>query len=167
MSRQHAFDSALGSANLWLNELMATLELPASEGRRGLRALRAGLHAIRDRLPAAEVVDLGAQLPTLIRGVYYDGWRMTNDPGEIRDRAEMLARVRKEIESDDKLDAYTVLRAVISLLHKHVSTGELQDVIGTLPRPIATLWEEITGIAVVTDTSVTQPRMIRHTGYSR
>lgn len=100
-----------------------TLELPATERPRALHALRAGLHAIRDRLPAAEVVDLGAQLPTLIRGFDYEGWTLANDPTRMRDRDDMIERVKKELMLDPRLDPVDVLRAVIHLLVEHVSPG--------------------------------------------
>ena len=56
----------------WLNELCDDLGW-AEKGRANL-LLREALHAVRDFLPADEAVDLAAQLPVLVRGVYYDGW---------------------------------------------------------------------------------------------
>jgi uncharacterized protein (DUF2267 family) len=144
MTRSHAFDTHVASAVKWLDELRRSLDLPRTEEVRALHALRAGLHAIRDRLPASEVADLAAQLPAVIRGFYYEGWRLANDPTELRTRAAMVARVRKELGSDPRLDAVDVLRAVIHLLVEHVSGGEIRDVISTLPRPIAALWQDLT-----------------------
>ncbi len=140
MTDVHVLDSALASANQWLHQLMTKLELPPDEAGRGLHALRAGLHAIRDRLPAAEVVDLGAQLPALVRGLYYEGWRLTNDPARIRNREELLARVEHELEPDAWFSALAVVKAVIELLKDHISAGEISDVTSTLPRSIAELW---------------------------
>ncbi|HEU4734957.1 MAG TPA: DUF2267 domain-containing protein [Kofleriaceae bacterium] len=148
MTRAHIFDSHLETANKWLDELSENLALPAAERPRALHALRAGLHAIRDRLPAAEVVDLGAQLPTLIRGFYYEGWSLANDPARMRDRAAMVARVKQELQLDPRLDPVDVLRAVIHLLVEHVTPGEIRDVVGTLPRSIASLWQDLTGRAL-------------------
>lgn len=150
MKGAHVLDSHLEAANVWLKELGDYLELAPDERGRALHALRAGLHAIRDRLPAAEVVDLGAQLPTLIRGLYYEGWRLANDPTHIRDRAAMIARVQQELTHDPKLDPVDVLRAVIHLLVEHVSHGEILDVVSTLPRSIASLWQDLTGHAIDT-----------------
>lgn len=140
MTEAQVFDSNLASARQWLHELMTMLELPANEGGQGLRALRAGLHAIRDRLPAAEVVDLGAQLPVFIRGIYYDGWKLTNDPTRIRSRAELIERVQREL-GDQRLSAAAVLSGMIELLARHVSGGEITDIVSTMPRSIAELWK--------------------------
>jgi uncharacterized protein (DUF2267 family) len=149
MTRPHVWQPHLETANTWLNELGENLGLSPQDAAHALRALRAGLHAIRDRLPAAEVVDLGAQLPTLIRGLYYEGWRLANDPTRIRDRAAMIARVREELATDP-LDPVDVLRAVIHLLVEHVSPGEILDVVATLPSRIAELWQDLTGHAIDT-----------------
>lgn len=148
MTRPRVFDAHLETATAWLDELIDNLELDPADHTHALRALRAGLHAIRDRLPAAEVVDLAAQLPVLIRGIYYDGWTLQNDPTRIRDRAAMIARVQEELASDPRLDPVDVLRAVIHLLVEHVSPGEIRDVLSTLPRPVAMLWQDLTGHAL-------------------
>jgi uncharacterized protein (DUF2267 family) len=140
MTGAHVLDSTLASAEQWLHQLMTKLELEPDESSRGLHALRAGLHAIRDRLPAAEVVDLGAQLPVLVRGVYYEGWRLGNDPTRIRNREEMISRVERELAPDTRFSGLVVLKAVIELLSEHVSAGEISDVVATLPRSIAALW---------------------------
>lgn len=141
MTEHHVLETTISTSRQWLHELMAKMQLPPEEASRALHALRAGLHAIRDRLPAAEVVHLGAQLPVLVRGLYYEGWRLTNDPTQIRTRAEMIDRVQREIDPDRQLSATTVLSAVIALLNEHVSAGEIANVVSTLPRPIAELWK--------------------------
>jgi uncharacterized protein (DUF2267 family) len=147
--------------------LIEDLELEPGEQSRAVHALRAGLHAIRDRLPAAEVVDLAAQLPTLLRGIFYEGWRLGNDPTRIRDRAAMLARVKKELGTDLRLAPYDVLRSVVRLLVKHVSPGEIRDVVATLPRPIATLWKELSGAAAASLVTSPDAVLVRRTGYAR
>ena len=141
MNEQDLLDSTIHTSRQWLHELLDDLELPADDAGRALHALRAGLHAIRDRLPLTEAVHLGAQLPTLIRGIYYDGLRVSNDESRIRSRADMIDRVQRELEPDKRLYAPAVLHAVIALLEKHVSTGEIDKVVATLPKAIAELWK--------------------------
>jgi uncharacterized protein (DUF2267 family) len=164
-TRPPLFDSHLDAAHRWIKELIENLDLGADEGPRALHALRAGLHAIRDRLPNHEVADLGAQLPTLIRGFYYEGWTAQHDIKHLRTRAAMIARVEKELAPDKHLDPVDVLRAVIHLLVEHVSEGEVRDVLATLPKPIAALWHDLTGHALVAPPA--NPVLTRRTGYSR
>lgn len=166
MAGLHVFDSHLAAAYTWLRPLIEDLELGPDEHARAVHALRAGLHSIRDRLPAAEAVDLAAQLPTLLRGVYFEGWQLDNDPARIRDRAAMLARVKQELGAESRLEPYDVLRGVVRLLVTHVSPGELRDVVATMPRPIAMLWKELAGSAEV-PVRTPDPAQTRRTGYAR
>jgi uncharacterized protein (DUF2267 family) len=135
-----AFLEMAVKANAWLHETMRFLAI--GDERQGLHALRAGLHALRDRLPASEVLDLGAQLPTLIRGVYFEGWQLTNDPAKVRTRAALLADVQAKLGKDHRLEAAAVLRAVTQVLAWHVSPGEVDDIMSTLPRAIAEMLED-------------------------
>jgi uncharacterized protein (DUF2267 family) len=160
-TRIHVFDSHVDAANRWMKQLMESLALGDDEQQRALHALRAGLHAIRDRLPAHEVLDLSAQLPVVIRGIFFEGWTLSNDPTRIRDRGAMIARVAAELAPDSRLVAVDVLAAVIHLLVEHVSHGEIEHLLATLPKPIATLWHDLSGPAL-------KPRAeVHRTGYSR
>jgi uncharacterized protein (DUF2267 family) len=143
MAGLHVFDSYLTVANTWMAFVVKELEMAPGEHPRAVLALRAGLHAIRDRLPAAEAVALAAQLPTIVRGIYYEGWKVSNDPERIRDRTALLARVKQELKTDDGLDPTKVLRAVIRLLVKYISPGKIDDVIAAFPDSIADLWGEL------------------------
>ena len=141
MKEHDLIESTITTSRQWLRELLEGLERPEDEAGRAFHALRAGLHAVRDRLPIAEAVHLGAQLPTLVRGIYYDGFRLTNDESKIRTKAEMIQRVQRELEPDKRLSALAVLHAVIGLLEKHVSAGEIDKVVSTLPKAIAEMWK--------------------------
>ena len=169
MARAHAFDAHLQVANRWLEELSTNLQLAPSAQPLAVLALRAGLHAIRDRLPATEVHDLGAQLPTLIRGIYFEGWTLRNDPTRIRSREALIARVEQELRGELALEPIEVLRAVIQLLSMHVSAGEIDDVKSTLPRSIRALWDDVTDNEAKITAAKQRRRQsqIRHTGYSR
>ena len=141
MKEHELIESTVGTSRQWLRELLQKLELPEDDAGRAFHALRAGLHAIRDRLPVAEAVHLGAQLPTLVRGMYYDGFRLANDESKIRTRAEMIERVQRELDPDKRLSALAVLHEVIALVERHVSAGEIDKVVATLPKAIANLWK--------------------------
>jgi len=67
-----ALDGTIQKTNIWLREVMD--ELGSDDRHRAYLALRSVLHSLRDRLTIEEATDLGAQLPILVRGFYYDAW---------------------------------------------------------------------------------------------
>jgi uncharacterized protein (DUF2267 family) len=136
-----AFDSTLQTTHVWLNELVGLLDWPDDQHRAYL-ALRAVLHALRDRLSADEAASLAAQLPMLIRGFYYEGWHPHGKPVKERRLEEFLAHIRADFPADSDFDPEQVPRAVFQLLANHVTAGEIEKVKGTLPAEIRSLWPE-------------------------
>jgi uncharacterized protein (DUF2267 family) len=134
-----AFDSTLQTTNIWLNEVMERLAW--QDKHRAYLALRAVLHALRDRLTVEEATDLGAQLPMLIRGFYYEGWTPVGKPVKERRRQEFLAHVAEAFRNDPDVQPEQVARAVFQVLAKHVTAGEIKDVKNNLPEPIRSLFE--------------------------
>ena len=65
------FDKTVQTTNAWLKEIM---EVTGPDRHRAYRVLAAVLHALRDRLTVDEAAQLAAQLPILVRGLYYDQW---------------------------------------------------------------------------------------------
>jgi len=136
-----AFDKTVHKANEWLAELTRRLEV--DDRRQAYAALRAVLHALRDRLPTVSVATLGAQLPVLVRGVYYDGWHPKVD-GSPRANAhsvdDFLALVERDIPPGKALDPERAARAVFGTLDNHLDPSEADKVRHLLPRPIQSLW---------------------------
>ncbi len=88
-------DHSVQQTNIWLKALCE--ELRWEDRHDAYRALRAVLHALRDRLTAEQAVHLGAQLPTIVRGLYYEGWRLSANPDSERQPADFAARVAAEL----------------------------------------------------------------------
>ncbi len=131
-------ESAVHTVNTWLKELMEELE--CTDRERAYRALRVVLHALRDRLTVAEVADLGAQLPLVIRGLYYESWVPSGKPVRVRTKEEFLAQIEAACRGHAETFPESVAWAVFKLLGRHVSAGELSDVKHVLPESIRTLW---------------------------
>jgi len=133
-----AFGRTIERTNIWLSDLMHELEW--DEHERTYHALRAVLHALRDRLPPNEAADLAAQLPMLVRGFYYDCWKPSGKPVHEHKKEQFLEHVRDAFRNDARVDPETVARAVFKVITKHVSSGEIEDVKATLPAAIRELW---------------------------
>lgn len=137
MTGLSTFDETLQLSNVWLNELMEQLDW--DDKRRAYRVLRAVLHALRDRLTAHEAVHLGAQLPMLIRGFYYENWHMKDSAPAERTKGAFLNHINAELR-DPNVDAEQSAREVFGLLARKISPGEIEDVKKMLPLEVRALW---------------------------
>lgn len=135
-----AFDKTLQKTNGWIDELDA--ELGWDDRPRTYNALKAVLHALRDRLPTAETADLAAQLPMLVRGFFFEGWKPVAPADRARHLDEFLAPVATAVGWESSALAEDVARAVFGLLRRHVTNGELQDVLHALPAELRHLFEQ-------------------------
>jgi uncharacterized protein (DUF2267 family) len=133
-----SFDRTIEKTNIWINGLLAELEWDDPE--RGYQALRAVLHALRDRLSVEEATDLGAQLPMLVRGIYYEGWSPSGKPLRERTKDAFLAHVSDCLRANLDADMETISRAVFKVIAQHVTGGEVDDVKDNLPLEIRALW---------------------------
>lgn len=138
-----AFDNTVQTTHIWLNELMATMGW--QDQHLAYQSLRAVLHALRDRLTAPEAAALGAQLPMLVRGFYYDGWHPHGKPVKERKKEDFLRQIRTGLRREADLDferVAQVAQAVLELLDNHVTPGEIEKVKRSLPAEIRALWPE-------------------------
>jgi uncharacterized protein (DUF2267 family) len=129
--------AAIPATEDWVDDLQRRLGWQDRE--RVYQVLLAALHALRDCLPRDEAIFLGAQLPTLLRGLYYEGWH----PGSrttARSRAAYLERIHEGVHRDPGVDAEQVARAVFSLLAARLSPAELEDAKAATPAVLRNLW---------------------------
>ncbi len=138
MTGLDVFDRAVHKANDWLKDIMMELNW-LDDRHRAYLGLRATLHALRDRLMIEEAVQLGAQLPMLVRGFYYDGWTPAGKPLKERRQEEFLAHIQEQFRDED-LDAAAVAPAVFKMLSFRISRGEIEDIKGVLPKEFRDLW---------------------------
>ncbi len=135
-------ERTVNETNRWLHEIDA--ELGWGDRRGALKALRGVLHLIRDRVPLDESAQFSAQLPTLIRGIYWEQWDPSRTPITDRDETVLLHRIVEAFKGDDRpLDPPAIARAVFSIIHRHLSAGEVEDVRHAFPKRIQELWPTV------------------------
>lgn len=122
----------------WVNLLCEDLEW--DEKRRGYLLLHETLHAIRDFLTVDEAADLAAQLPLIIRGIYYTGWNPSATPIKPRSKTAFLDRVSRHFDKIPLEDPERAVAAVFDLLRRKVSFSELQQVSHAMRGPLQDLW---------------------------
>ncbi|HUH80389.1 MAG TPA: DUF2267 domain-containing protein [Solirubrobacteraceae bacterium] len=130
-------ERSVEKAHLWLNEIAE--ELGGEDRQYAYRALRGVLHTLRDRLTVAAAAQLAAQLPTLIRGIYYEDWKPDRTPLPIHDVDTFLAHVAEEARFAGETEASVAVEAVTRVLRRHVSEGEIDDVLAVLPDKLKAL----------------------------
>lgn len=129
------FDKAVQKSNEWLNELGHN-DAIGPDHQRAYHALRAVLWTLRDRLTVEEAFHLSAQLPLMIRGMFWDGYRPADKPEKIKSPDEFLQRVQERLQQMAGPNADDATRAVFELLDRHVPEGEMAHVRQMMPKPL-------------------------------
>jgi uncharacterized protein (DUF2267 family) len=134
-----AIERSVHKTNEWLADL--DRELDSDDRAMAWRALKAYLQTLRDRLVVSEAAQLAAQFTHLVRGAYYEGFDPDRMPETIRDADAYLARLVERGQLGDVEEARRVAVAGTRVLRRHVTEGELDDVLSQLPREIRELLE--------------------------
>jgi uncharacterized protein (DUF2267 family) len=124
-------EHTIEKTHIWLNDVAE--ELGGEDRLYAYRALRAVLHALRDRLTVDVAAKLAAQLPTLIRGVYYEDWDPSRTPVAIHDVGAFLDHVAREGHMAGETEASIAVTAVARVLRAHLAAGEVDHVLAVLP----------------------------------
>lgn len=137
------FEHATQQANVWVKDMMQ--ELRQTDPHKALRVLRAGLQTLRDRMTIDEAAALSAQLPLVLRGVFFEGWVPKGKPLQLSHKAEFLDLfVEKYGHESNPIDgasahASDFVVALFRVLNRHVSTGEVTKIVMTLPEELVEL----------------------------
>jgi uncharacterized protein (DUF2267 family) len=128
--------TTVATTHRWVNTIADSL--PEEQSERAYQVLRAVLHGLRDRLGADVGAHLSSQLPTLVRGIWFEGY----DPAKPFHRLsldEFVTRVALEAGLKGTSEAEDAIRAVFTLLWKELSEGMMDHVVAVLPSEFATL----------------------------
>jgi uncharacterized protein (DUF2267 family) len=132
-----SIERTVHKTNEWLADV--DRELDTDDRELAWRIVRAHLQLLRRRLTADEAAQLAAELPHLLRGVFYEGYDPGREPERIRDRDEFLARFAERAIVGD--EAPRALGAATRVLRRHIAEGEFDDAMTQLPEKIRELLE--------------------------
>jgi uncharacterized protein (DUF2267 family) len=136
------FDTTLQHTNLWLKDLMENLGI---DRHHAYKVLSATLHAVRDRIGPDNAVHLGAQLPMLIRGFYYEGWHAAGTPTRQRHKQDFLDYVSGDVFRGIGVDPERAVRAVLSVMSNRLDPGEIEKLVKLFPEELRELWPAARG----------------------
>jgi uncharacterized protein (DUF2267 family) len=131
------FDKTLQTTHIWLDEIMAKL---GPNRQVAWHVLGAVLHALRDRLPIGLAVHLGAQLPLLVRGLYYDQWHPSEQTLKERSAEQFLDHVRQRLHDIRPVNVLDAAQVTFQVLNHHVDPHQIEKVRQALPENIRALW---------------------------
>lgn len=133
-----SIDHTVQLTHVWINDLDTSLGW--NNKHRSYRLLRIVLQALRDWLPITEAANLAAQLPELLRGVYYEQWRPADTPVKQRSSDDFITRIARAFVTDPIIFTPEAISAVFALLNARISAGEVHDVRHALPGDIRAMW---------------------------
>jgi uncharacterized protein (DUF2267 family) len=139
MSELQELSTAVQVADDWVDDLQRRLDWHDRE--KVYRALLAALHGLRDVLTRDEAIYVGAQLPPLLRGLYYEGWH-PGAHGVAHSRAAFLERIHDALHRDAGIDTEQVARAVFAMLAARLPGPEIEDAKAATPKALHNLWPE-------------------------
>jgi uncharacterized protein (DUF2267 family) len=131
------FDKTIQSTNIWLDEINDRI---GPDRQLAWKVLSTVLHKLRDRLQPELAAHLGAQLPLLVRGAYYDLYEPAKQPTAVKTREEFVEEVAKWLADTRTVDPVEAIGAVFAVLDRHISAGQVENVRQALPHSIRELW---------------------------
>jgi uncharacterized protein (DUF2267 family) len=121
-------------ASIWLQDV--AIELGEGDLQYAYRVLRAVLHVLRDRLAIAAPARVGAQLPTLIRGIYYEGWDPSHTPMPPHTLDTFLEHVVSEGRFSGEAEASVATIAVAAVLRRRLTPEATEAILAILPEQL-------------------------------
>jgi uncharacterized protein (DUF2267 family) len=131
-----SFKTTEDKTNRLLREIEEAYGWPKERRNQSYAALRAVLHAVRDRLPVEETAQLGAQLPMLVRGIFYAEW----DPSKVpmkQNREDFMQRIREQFPYQIEGSIEQLERTVLQALRRYITDGEWDDIKSAMPKDLA------------------------------
>ena len=134
------FDKTIQETHIWLKNLMD--RLGTDDRQLAFSILRATLHGVRDRVGPESATHLGAQLPLLVRGVYYEGWKMTRPASSERHVAAFVDHVMREIPVGRLSDREGAVAGALAVIRTMIDPGEALKIIHLFPEELRDFWLE-------------------------
>lgn len=131
-------DHTVQETHMWINETRDRLGW--TEHRDAMRFLRVVLRTLRDQLPHDEMAQFSAQLPLLIRGMFFEAWQPHRTPVKDNSAEGFIAAVETDVGQVAEYRGTEDITTVLSVLQNRISEGEIADVLANLSPDIRALW---------------------------
>jgi uncharacterized protein (DUF2267 family) len=130
------FERSIQKAGRWIDDLERYMgwENP----HQTYEALGVVFHVLRDRIPVHQAVALGAQLPLLLRGLYFQNWDVSRSPEKYRHARDFLSHIRAGL-AEHRLEFVPeerLVEGVVAVMSQRISEGEYASLRRSLPAEI-------------------------------
>jgi len=136
-----SFRNTMDKSYEWLSDIQ--LEMPWIEHEHAFAALKATLKSVRDRLTPEEAVHFGSQLPALLRGYYFEGWKLSKVPSCDKDIEDIMKRFEKYFGHANVENPYLLFKTCLKIITNRVSQGEIEDVESVMPKRLKSFWKNL------------------------
>jgi len=133
-----SLDRSIQSSIEWLNDIKE--ELKWKDDERVYAATKVTLQTLRDRMIVDETFELAAQMPLLLKGIFFDGYDPSGKPLTIRSREELFNEIQDRFDKAEGLSGEVITRAVLKVLYRRVGEGEMDDIKDSMPTDIQGLF---------------------------
>jgi uncharacterized protein (DUF2267 family) len=131
------FDKTLQLTNIWLDDIMEAI---GPDRQVAWHVLRTVLHGLRDRMPVETAAHLGAELPLLVRGAYYDEFVPARQPTRWRSLEEFTEVVAEGLRDTRPVHPRLATDAVFATLSRRIPSGQIRKVQDVLPHAVREAW---------------------------
>lgn len=142
------FETFAQDAHTYINELAHELEHP-EEKKRVLQIWRAVMHTVRDRIQLGESFQVIDPLPMILKGIFVEGWKYTENPPlnyetleEMKTEVKNLQRRYGEEDFPWKKSTEEIITITIGSLKKFLQGNQVRQILDQMPKEIKTYMPE-------------------------
>jgi uncharacterized protein (DUF2267 family) len=127
----------------WLRDIDSRLGYNSL--KHALAFLRVVLHQLRDNLPLNESIHFSAQLPLVIKGLYFENWNPNIIPIKDKTIEEFLITIEEALSLQDILEVEIEngIAAVLETLACKIDFHEIKKIYHSLPKGMRKLFNEL------------------------
>lgn len=126
----------------WIYAIEEACQWDEDNQKKAFAALRAVLHELRDLLPIEYAAQLSANLPLVIRGIFFENWEPPPFPLQDIKKEDFLAAVAKALYPYPAREVEEITKAVLSVLGEKLPAGDLEKILNNIPGEIKELYKK-------------------------
>jgi uncharacterized protein (DUF2267 family) len=113
----------------WIYAIEEACHWDDDNQKKAFTALRAVLHQLRDLLGLEEAAHLSAQLPLVIRGIFFENWNPKPGSASRVEKSEFLGLISKGLYPYRDMDVEKTTKGVLQVLAGKLPPGEFEKII--------------------------------------